>query len=282
MASITNSLPKTITINPEIFEKFPGTKVGFLLAEINVHSPKSGAVYKALSQLKQDVVLKTLESGINEYNYRDLRVCQSWRNVFQTFDVEEDKVSTIETLLKRVSKEVEAVKAGKKANLGRISNIVDLYNCISIQTLTPMGALDFSKIKGNVQLRFGRSGETFTPLGKEKVTYPVTDKQVVYADDDSILTWLWNYRDAAHCCVPNESPAGERSYILLFADQAEQGNPETGKINNPGNVEDSIASLKELLPIIDGSCLESGFLDIKNPSVTLEKCHCGCHKVKDN
>jgi DNA/RNA-binding domain of Phe-tRNA-synthetase-like protein len=220
MTSLTGTSLK-VAIDPAIFTRYPEATIAFALVDVNVFPAKAaGKTQEAyLSDLKQRTVAKLVEEGIDKDNYLTLPVCRSWMSVFGEMEAAEGKRSTIINLLDRACREAEKVKAGNKADLGKISNFVDLYNCVSIQEKTPMGAINLAAVKGDITLRFGHEGETFTGLGRDAVTEAVRKKHVVYADDESILTHLWNYKDAAHACVPREG----HQYVLLFADQTEAG-----------------------------------------------------------
>jgi DNA/RNA-binding domain of Phe-tRNA-synthetase-like protein len=264
--------PFHISISPEIFHRFPTAKVSFALIEVIVKSKLKGDEYKFLSDYKQEVVKTTTKRGITLENYVDTRVCISWRKIYQTFNTSFETKSTIECLLKRATEESEKIKNNKKANLGNISNFVDLYNCVAIEATTSMGALDLSKVEGDITLRYGKTGETFIPLGKEIKEHQVSEDQVIYADNKSVLTWLWNYRDAQHCCVPKDSPNGQPSYILLFSEQAEQdeGASQVPIWERPGDSEEAINLLKSHLTKINGRCILSDTLYKEKPSVVID------------
>jgi DNA/RNA-binding domain of Phe-tRNA-synthetase-like protein len=75
-----------------------------------------------------------------------------------------------------------------------------------------MGAIDLDAVHGDIQLRYGKSGESADLLGMDEPV-KVEPRQVVYADDAQIITWLWNHRDAKATAV-NESSKN----VVFFAD----------------------------------------------------------------
>jgi DNA/RNA-binding domain of Phe-tRNA-synthetase-like protein len=103
-------------------------------------------------------------------------------------------------------------KRALKGNPAHVNPVVDAYNAVSLRYLVPMGALDLDKIHGDIVLRYGQSGETAELLGMDKPV-DVTPSQVVYADQERILTWLWNHRDAAATAVSEDS-----KQAVFFAD----------------------------------------------------------------
>ncbi|MBX9743892.1 MAG: hypothetical protein K2X08_01630 [Chlamydiales bacterium] len=249
-----------VSVDPIIFSNFPETKVALLVLKIKLDEPK-GATREFLTKYKLKIVTDLTQKGITSENYKAEKVCKSWQEVFQTFNVEADKTSTIENLFKRAALEADKIQSGKskRPDLWRFNNFVDFYNCVSVDTSTPMGALAFGKIDGPITLRYGKEGETFTPLGKVEEKIDVKPEHIVYADNSSVLTWLWNYRDGQHCCVPKKS--AEETTILLFADQAHEGG---------GDAQQAISTAKEKLPEIGGKCLLTATLDAKNPSIEVD------------
>lgn len=248
----------SVSISNAIFNKFPQTRVAFAVVEGTVGSAKKGPVAKFLSDYKQEVVRRTKEAGVTLENVGELPVCKSWERVFSTYGVDSSYRSTIHNLLDRTAREALKLDKGQKADMGKISDIVDLYNCVSIETQTPMGALSESALQGDVVLRFGKEGETFTPLGRTEETFAVKPSHVVYADDQSVLTWLWNYRDAAHACVPKSSGASFR--VIVFADQADA---------EGGDVTKAIDLLCEKVGQIGWKVLQKETLNADRPSAKL-------------
>ncbi len=252
----------SIGISPAVLAVYPTARVGVALVRgkvIDTKKLKSGPVNKFLSDYKQQVVKGLITSNVTNANYRDLPVCKSWDKVFSTFGAAPDKRSTIVNLLGKASTEADKVRGGaKSADLGRISDIVDLYNAVSIETRTPMGTVRPSAVSGKIQLRYGNPGESFIPLGKSDETIFVNAKDIVYADDKSVLTYLWNCRDAKHSCVPQSTDASID--VLVFADQAEAG---------AGDVQSAINTLVSKISGIGWQVVQTAFLDATTPDVSL-------------
>lgn len=262
--------PLQLSIHSDILARFPETMVACSLIEVVVKSNKQvkGSEEKFLGNYKQEVVRLLLDRKVTSENFRQTAVCQSWQKVYDTFNMPE-KRSTIEALLDRATKEQAKIEGGKRADLGKISNFVDLYNCVSLEEMTPMGALDMAKIEGDICLRMGIAGETFLGLGRAATPEDVKPEHVVYADSAKVLTWLWNYRDAAAACVPSSSEANKPTYILLFADQAHASNPQAPVSERPGNAQKAIDKANEKVKFIQGNVLGSWLLSKENPHVTI-------------
>ena len=78
---------------------------------------------------------------------------------------------------------------------------MDLVNSLSLKYVLPMGAHDLDRLKGDMQVRFTKGGEVFTPFGGEE-TETVAAGEVVYTDDEEICTRRWVWRQ------------GERSKVV--------------------------------------------------------------------
>ncbi len=52
--------------------------------------------------------------------------------------------------------------------IAEINPAVDIYNCVSLETMLSLGAHDIDKLRGHIALRMTDGGESFTPLGKDK------------------------------------------------------------------------------------------------------------------
>jgi len=129
---------------------------------------------------------------------------RSWRELYRSFGTKAgDYRPSAEALVRR------CIKEGK---LPRINNAVDLYNIVSVKHIIPMGGFDLNKVVGDIRLRYSDGGEVFTPLGagKEEETY---EGEVVYADEERILTRRWNFRDADATKITQDT-----SRLVMFLD----------------------------------------------------------------
>jgi len=187
-----------ISISDEIFSEFPEAGVGYLVAWVDIRAaePYVEGVKKTLERQMNDIGI----SGDTMTCHPDVR---RWRETFAYMGVKPSKYrSSLEALLRRLF----------KGEMWCVSNVVDLYNCVSVLNLTPMGAHDLDKLKGGLTLRRGRQGEKFYPLGSGDASIDVDPRQVVYADDEKITCWLWNHRDTREVAVDAET---KRAVFLL-------------------------------------------------------------------
>jgi lysyl-tRNA synthetase class 2 len=140
-----------LMIEREIFELFPGAKIGWLLAQVRV-APSDEYVEK----MKRGLVGRLNDIGISQDTMMLHPDVAGWRDVYSKMGVKPSKYrSSLEALLRRTF----------KGDIWSVSNVVDCYDCVSALSLLPMGAHDTAKLRGDVVLRYGREGEKFYPLG---------------------------------------------------------------------------------------------------------------------
>ena len=171
-----------IVVDPQIKANFPDARIGWMLVDLNVQESHPYA-----EELKTTLASVLAQRGITEENLTSHPDIARWREVFRSMGVKPNKYkSTVEALVKRVL---------KGQNMWDISSVVDVYNCVTVLTFLALGAFDTAYIDGDVVLRYAKEGETFLPLGSEEEIIPTDPRQIVYADNSKIISWLWCYRD---------------------------------------------------------------------------------------
>lgn len=171
-----------IVMDQQIRKNFPDAKIGWLLADISVQESHPYA-----ETLKSGLVQMLQAKGITQESLTQQYEVAQWREIFRGMGVKPQKYrSTVEALVKRVLKD---------QNMWSISSVVDMYNCVTVSTFLALGAFDTAHIDGDIVLRYGQEDEKFLPLGSDEEIIPVDPRQIVYADDTKIISWLWCYRD---------------------------------------------------------------------------------------
>ena len=232
-----------IRLENAIFERYPETEIGYLVARVKVKKsdPHVEALKQGLSQNVQD-------RGLNATNFVIHPNIAIWRKIYEEgFQVSPKTYrSSVEALLRRVV-------TGKE--MWNISNVVDLYNCCSILSLLPMGGYDLKKISGDIIVRYAKEGETFQGLG---IRLPIETKpnHIVYADDKRVVCWLWNHKDAEETCIDENT-----EYVIFFIDSAQGANQVQGALD----------LLSENLLQIEAVPMESGILSKTSPQVAIEQ-----------
>ena len=230
-----------ISIDHEVLEKYPNAEIGYLVARVNV---KKSDPY--VESLKQTLAKKLEEEGINATNFVVHPSISQWRRIYENDFQVKAKLhrSSIEALLKRVV-------TGKE--IWKICSVVDLYNCCSVLSLLPMGGYDLKKVSGDVRIRYAKDGEPFWSLGK-KESIATRVNQVVYADDQRIMCWLWNHKDSAETCIDETS-----KLVLFFIDSFDHN-----------QVQFALNELEKRLENIQCASLEKGVLNKSSPEASLK------------
>jgi len=203
-----------------LFERYPGVHIGVLVGR-GLRNPLMDA---RVEEAKREAV-KTLRDKIGDGPASRHQNIASWRDMYRSFGTKAGDY--------RPSAEALARRALKEGALPRINAAVDAYNAVSVRHLVPMGGFDLDRVRGDIWLRFSDGGETFIPLGPAapEETYR---GEVVYADDERILTRRWNYRD----CEETKITEGTVN-VAMFAD----GSPGIPR----SVVEDALRDLEALL-----------------------------------
>lgn len=229
-----------VSINRTILSAFPQTAIGFVIASFD-----NTKTYAIVDDLKKQLPALVAKRGIS----KDHANIVTWREVYKTFGVNPKEYrSSVEALVRRVV---------DNKGIWRISPAVDIYNCVSVLSVLPMGAYDLDKLaKRNIEIRFANPGETFIPLGK---TEPINidPKHVVYAADDTIVSWLWNHKDAQETCVDANT-----TRAIFFVDTTQ---PPVG-----WTLAETIDFLAECMIAIGGVVHQTAILDAHKTHIAIE------------
>ncbi|MFE1782213.1 B3/4 domain-containing protein [Streptomyces sp. NPDC059506] len=122
---------------------------------------------------------------------------EAWHTAYRSFG----------TNPRRVRPSVDALgrRLAKKGALPRINPAVDSYNAVSVRHGLPAGAFDLDHVAGDVFVRHADGTESFTPLGEPGTVETPGPGEIVYADDEGVLTRHWNHRDAHRTRVTEDS-----------------------------------------------------------------------------
>jgi DNA/RNA-binding domain of Phe-tRNA-synthetase-like protein len=178
-------------VSEELFQKFPDFCVAVVVAEGINDGQLIPEIEKMLFSSVQEV-----HSILKDSNLKERKEIAVWRAAFERLGINPNKFpSSIEALLKRIA---------KKPEFPSINNVVNLVNAIGIKNMVPMGAHDLDKTKGDIQIRFSREGDLFTPFGSSEQE-EVPPGEPVYADDLEVRTRIWVWRQGEKAKVTPES-----------------------------------------------------------------------------
>ena len=186
------------SVNPKIFEKFPGVEIGVLVITGMDNQGYNGEILNLLraEEKHQKEILTGVELGT-------LPEISAWRRIYKSFGSGGDYRSSVETLLRRA-------RGGMKP-LPNINNLVNLYNFLSLKYHLPAGAEDLDKVKGSISLTFSKGEEKGVCLGgSTEETCEVGE--VIYKDDLGFICRRWNYREADRTKIDKET---ENAVLVL-------------------------------------------------------------------
>lgn len=229
-----------IQIEREVLERYPDAEIGYLVAQVSVKNSDTH-----VDALKRMLGKDLADKGINATNFVIHPSLSKWRKIYEDdFQVNAKTYrSSIEALVRRIV-------TGKE--IWNINSVVDLYNCCSVFSLLPMGGYDLKKISGTITIRFASEQEPFYPLGaKEKIE--AKSNHVVYADDQRVICWLWNHKDARETCIDEDSET-----VIFFIDSFESA-----------GLQKALSELAEHLKKIGGIPSETGILNKASPAYFL-------------
>lgn len=170
-----------------------------------------------------------------------------YREAFATLGINPNKfLSSIEAMASRIE---------KKKGFPSINPVVDLGNALSLKYLLPMGAHDIDAASGDIQVRFSRQGDLFTPFG-ETAAEQLEAGELIYSAGDRVKTRRWIWRQS------EEGKVTENSRNIFF--------PIDGFSDK--NLARVIAARDELaafLGQIFGASVQVGLVDRDNPTLPL-------------
>ena len=119
-----------------------------------------------------------------------------YREAFQKLGMNPNKfMSSIEAIATRIE---------KKKGFPSINPVVDLGNAMSIKYLLPMGAHDIDAASGDIQVRFSRQGDQFTPFG-ETAAEILEAGELIYSAGERVKTRRWIWRQSEEGKVTQDS-----------------------------------------------------------------------------
>ncbi len=178
-------------IEEEFWSLFPQAKIGIVIAEnINNKYSNTDEYADMLTQAQG----KSLEH-LNNETFSQNKVISVWREAFQKFKTKKGARSSIEALLKRVS---------KGNSIGTINPLVDIYNTCSLLYALPNGGEDIDTFEGDVKLTLAHGDEDFVTLGSDKSEPPHKD-ELVYKDEAGAICRCWNWREAVRTMLTEDT-----------------------------------------------------------------------------
>ncbi len=170
-------------IENKVFTVMPSVCFGVVVAHVLDNNSRHDEIIARLNETINAAQDKF--AGMKPKEHPDL---QPYREAFRKMEVNPNKFpSSVESLTAR------AVKNG---SLPDINPVVNLVNAYSLKYTLPMGAHDLDQVESDIEVRFSRPGDLFTPFGEAE--QEILDAgELVYASGSIIKTrkWIWRQSD---------------------------------------------------------------------------------------
>lgn len=182
-------------ITDEFIDIFPQAEIAVILAK----GMDDSKVWTQEAMSAIEAELK--DANKNAINYltaevfSENKVISVWREAFQKFKTKKGARSSIEAMLKRISKGNE---------IGNIIPLVDIYNTVSLSYGIPCGGEDLDSLKGDMLLTIAAGGEAFRPLGSDE-NDDALPGEVIYKDDDGAVCRCWNWREGERTMLTEDT-----------------------------------------------------------------------------
>lgn len=193
------------TVESDFWELFPDAHFGVVLAKGIDNSGETPAEVKKMLAVANEESEKFTEMAVFSEN----PAVAVWREAYSKFKTKKGARSSIENLLKRVSK-------GKE--VGSINPLVDLYNIISLTYGLPAGGEDSDHFAGDMRLTKATGGEAFIAIGEDK-DEPCLEGEIAYLDNDGAVCRCWNWRDGQRTMLTDDT---KNAFLIVESCVAEQ------------------------------------------------------------
>jgi len=226
-------------VQKEIFDKIDNLYIGVVVAKGIDNFKKYSNIDKMLKES-----IKLAEKRFLDKKVKEEPTIIPYRESFQKLDINPNKYQcSVEAMFTRISK-------GKQ--LPSINPLVDLNNAISLKYTLPMGTHDLSKSELDIEMRYAKEGDSFTPMGSDSEDNPDIG-EVVYAVGNDVRTRRWTWRQS------DSGKIDEKTNYVFF--------PIDGFVGiNDNEVNEAIKELEKVLKETFKCETISGHVDKNNNS----------------
>ena len=235
-----------ISIDSQVFNQFPTTKMGFVVASFDQQQLRTETIDSKISELQKLLLEKGFKLGESVKPRPRIAV---WRNAYSQFGCNPNEFpSSIESLTRRAL----------NGKFPRLLPVIDFYNAYSVDVQFPMGGYDLEKLTGDISLTLAGKEGLFTGIGsKEPVT--MAPKHVVYKDGEGVICWAWNQKDAERTAITEGT--GKAVFFIDSLDDRAEGGP---------SLENAVLLFKEQLNGIGAVTHADGCLSQKSPACEVD------------
>ena len=189
------------SIDPQIFNKFPGYVRGVVLAYDVKNGPSTPDLITLLRS-EEDTLRKRLAiESLAEYP----RI-QAWREAFRSLGIKPGEFrSSIEAMARRVL---------RNDPIPSINALVDIGNIISLRYLIPAGGHSMDGLTQDISLRLSDGSEDFIAFGSDVLEHP-NPGEIIFVEGQVVLTRRWVWRQSQHTLTLPETRSFEMNIDLL-------------------------------------------------------------------
>ncbi len=167
-------------VEREIFKLFPELRLGIVVAA-NISNGGSGTeIIEIIRDVESKLRLTTPKDKLGE-----LPLILNWRAAYKSLRIK-DGTTSHEALIRRVLRGDE---------IPLINKLVDIYNSLSLEFITPLGGEDLDRVKGEIRLKLANGKEEFVQLGTSEISHPEPG-EVIYYDGEKVLCRKFNWRES--------------------------------------------------------------------------------------
>lgn len=178
-------------VEEKVFSVLPSVCFGVVVAR---GIDNSATDLRPAELLRQSI--GTVEEKFAAAKAKESAEIAPYRDAFIKLGMNPNKfLSSIEAMASRIE---------KKKGFPSINPVVDLGNALSLKYLLPMGAHDIDAASGDIQVRFSRKGDLFTPFGETQAE-ELDDGELIYSAGDRVKTRRWIWRQSEEGKVTESS-----------------------------------------------------------------------------
>ena len=221
-------------VEDKVFEKIPDLYIGVVVAK-GIDNNKE---YPEIDKLLEKSI-KLAEKRFLDIKVKEDASIVPYREAFSKLGMNPNKFQcSVEALFTRISK-------GK--GLPSINPLVDLNNAVSLKHTLPMGTHDLSLSNHDIEMRYTREGDVFTPMGSD-TEEKLDSGEVAYIVRNEVRTRRWAWRQGEHGKI-----TAETNYVFFPIDGF--------RGINDGEVDKAAKELADLLERIFGCKVKTGCVD---------------------
>ncbi|EHI70335.1 B3/B4 domain-containing protein [Streptococcus ictaluri] len=179
---------------------FPEAKLGVLLLKDLTNQTENHPEIECILAESQNMA----KAYLTNPSFSDNEIIQVYRKAYQQFKTKKGARSSIEALLKRVS---------KGQTLSPINPLVDLYNAASLRFGLPVGAEDSDSFVGDLRLTLTDGGDDFFLIG-DCENQPTLAGELCYKDDAGAVCRCLNWRDGERTMITEHT---QNAFLIIEA-----------------------------------------------------------------